>query len=292
MLAVGDYLANRYHVTGRIGHGGMADVFEAYDSINHRIVAIKILRPEVVENPENVTHFKREWVATSSLYNPNIVAIYDYGEYEGLPYMINEYVRGQTLRERLNFSATGTLSMKEAVSVIEQLCDVATYIHEHGIVHRDLKPENLFYYVDGTVKVSDFGISTQVGEKQVGDKVNGTVEYSAPEILTGRPSTPAADIYAMGIIFFEIIVGRLPFTADKSESVALKQIKEPIPLPSSLRKEIPTSFDEVIVKATRKRPSERYRTAADMKKALLKAVHDAGNIKERKGFLARIFGFK
>ncbi len=292
MLEVGDNLAGRYHITSKIGHGGMADVFEAYDSLKHRTVAIKMLRPEIVKDKSNVDRFEHEWVAASSLYNPNIVAIYDYGSHDGLPYMVNEYVKGQTLREKLNFSANGTLSNKEAVSVIYQLCDVATYIHSHGLVHRDIKPENIFYSVDGTVKISDFGISTEIGEKIVGDTVDGTVEYSAPEILTGKTSTPSADIYAIGIVFFEILVGRLPFTGKKTEDVAMKQIYNPMPLASEIRKDIPKTFDEVIIKATKKRPEERYSSAKEFKEALEKAVEEAGQIKEKRGILSRIFGFK
>ncbi len=292
MLEVGDNLAGRYHVTSKIGHGGMADVFEAYDSLKHRTVAIKMLRPEIVKDKSNVDRFEHEWVAASSLYDPNIVAIYDYGSHDGLPYMVNEYVKGQTLREKLNFSANGTLSNKEAVSVIYQLCDVATYIHSHGLVHRDIKPENIFYSVDGTVKISDFGISTEIGEKIVGDTVDGTVEYSAPEILTGKTSTPSADIYAIGIVFFEILVGRLPFTGKKTEDVAMKQIYNPMPLASEIRKDIPKTFDEVIIRATKKRPEERYSSAKEFKEALEKAVEEAGQIKEKRGILSRIFGFK
>ncbi len=291
MIKVGDYLNGRYHVTGKIGHGGMAEVFEAYDPVKRRTVAIKILRPEVASNKNNVERFKHEWIATSSLHSQNIVSIYDYGEYEGLPYMINEYVKGQTLREKLNFSTTGTLSKKEAVSALNQLLDVLTYVHAHGLVHRDIKPENIFYSVDGTVKLSDFGISTEIGEKIVGKTVDGTVEYSAPEILTGDTSTPSADIYAAGIVFFEVLVGRLPFVGN-GEEVAMKQIKEPMPLASSYRKDIPPSFDEVIIKATKKRPSERYKTAEEFKNGLNKAVEEIGEMKEKKGFFSRIFGLK
>lgn len=292
MLKVGDNLNGRYHIDGRIGHGGMADVFEAYDSVNRRRVAIKILHPEIVKDEKNVESFMNECKAVSSLYSQNIVSIYDYGTYDGLPFMVNEYVKGQTLREKLNFSTTGALSSKESVSIINQLLDVCIYIHEHGIVHRDIKPENIFYSSDGTVKITDFGISTGIGEKIVGDKVDGTVEYSAPEILTGKSSTPSADIYAIGIIFFEILVGRLPFTGKTTEEIAYKQIKEPMPLASEIRKDIPKTFDEVIIKATKKRPSERYHSAKEFKEDLAKAVQEAGNLKERKGFLRRFFGFK
>ncbi len=292
MLKIGDHLKGQYHITARIGHGGMADVFEAYDSLNRRIVAVKILHPEIAKDEKNVEAFMKECEAVSCLYSPNIVSIYDYGTYEGLPYMVCEYVRGQTLREKLNFSTTGALSNKESVSIINQLLDVCSYIHDHGIVHRDIKPENILYSSDGTVKITDFGISTKIDEKITGDKVDGTVEYSAPEILTAKNSTPSADIYAIGIIFFEILVGKLPFSGGTTDEIALKQIKMPMPLASEIRKDIPKAFDEVIIKATKKRPSERYHSAKEFKEALNKAVKSTGNIEEKKGIFRRIFKFK
>ena len=292
MIEIGDRLNNRYHITNKISHGGMADIYEAYDSVGRRVVAIKILREEMMADPANIARFERECVATSSLYNPNIVSVYDHGEIDGHPYMVNEFVKGQTLREKLNFSASGTLPVSEACNVIKQVCEVVDYIHKHGLVHRDIKPENLFYSVDGTVKISDFGISTTIGEKQKGDSISGTVHYSAPEILMGKPSMPSADIYSIGILFYEILVGHPPFIAATPEEVAIKQIKEPISLPSEQRSDVPKRLDNIIVKATRKRPEERYRSAAAMKAALEKAISEEGDIKEKKGLFARIFGFK
>lgn len=292
MINIGDRVGGRYHITNKIAHGGMADVYEAYDQVNRRIVAVKVMHEEMANNPQNIARFERECVATSSLYNPNIVAVYDHGVVDGRPYMVNEYVKGQTLREKLNFSASGTLAVSEACNVIRQLCSVVSYIHKHGLVHRDIKPENLFYSADGTVKISDFGISTSIGEKQKGDSVSGTVNYSAPEILMGKPSTIAADIYSIGILFFEILVGRVPFAGDTPEEVAVKQIRERIPLPSAERNDIPQSFDRIIIKATRKRPEERYHSADDLLKDLEKAIEQEGGIREKKGLFARIFGFK
>jgi len=292
MINVGDRIDERYHITGRIAHGGMADVFEAYDVVSRKTVAIKIMREEMMKDPKNLYRFQRECIAAASLNNPNIVHVYGQGSIGGRPYMVNEYVRGQTLRDRLNFTAVHYLSPLEACEVMLQLTSGVQYIHEHGIVHRDIKPDNLFYLSDGSIKISDFGISTQIGEKTVGDAVSGTVYYTAPEILMGGLSTPASDIYSIGIVFYEILVGSIPFEGKNPEEIAIKQIKSHFPEPSSIVPSVPKSLDKIVIKACRKRPEERYKNAFDMHEAIVEAMKDEKNFKEKKGFLSRLFGFK
>lgn len=292
MIKIGDRIDERYHITGKIAHGGMADVYEAYDTVKRRTVSLKVMREDMMKNEGNLARFERECIAAASLNNPNVVKVYGSGVIEGRPYMVNEYIRGQTLREKLNFSASNCLSVPEAISVMLQLCNGMSYIHKHGIVHRDIKPDNLFYLADGSIKVADFGISTTIGEKAKGQAINGTVHYAAPEILLGKPSNPSADIYAMGIMFYEIVVGSLPFNADTAEDVAVKQIKEPLPLPSTRKGGIPKAIDSIIIKATRKRPDERYHTVDEMKKDIESIATNPEAIKEKRGIFSRIFGLK
>jgi serine/threonine protein kinase len=144
MIKIGDRVDNRYHITGRIAHGGMADVYEAMDTINHRTVSLKVMREDMMADPMNVKRFNRECIAAASLNNPNIVKVYGQGIIDGRPYMANEYIKGQTLRDKLNFSPVHNLSPLESCEVMLQLTSGVQYIHEHGIIHRDIKPDNLF----------------------------------------------------------------------------------------------------------------------------------------------------
>ena len=292
MIEIGEKIDNRYRVTGRIAHGGMADVYEAFDVALHKTVALKIMREDMMDNPKNVERFEHECIASASLNNPNIVKVFGHGVVDGRPYMANEYVDGRTLRDKLNLVSGHNLSPQEACQVMLQLTEGVSYIHEHGLLHRDLKPDNLFYLPDGSVKITDFGISSKIGEKATGDAITGTVYYCAPEILMGEPANVASDIYSMGIIFFEILTGTIPFDGATPEDVAIAQIKKHFPEPSKYLASIPKSLDKIIVKACRKRPEERYANAFLMREDILKAYADKDNFKEKKGLLSRLFGFK
>jgi eukaryotic-like serine/threonine-protein kinase len=292
MIKIGDRIDDRYHVVSRIAHGGMADIYEAIDIVNRRTITLKVMREDMMGNPLNVERFQRECVAAASLNNPNIVKVYGQGTVDGRPYMANEYIKGQTLRDKLNFSGTHFLSPLESCEVMLQLTSGVQYIHEHGILHRDIKPDNLFYLSDGSIKISDFGISTAVGEKAVGDAVSGTVYYTAPEILMGGEAGIASDIYSMGIVFYEVLTGTVPFDGATPEEVAIMQIKKHFPEPSKAIPSIPKSIDKIVVKACRKRPEERFQSAQEMHEAVAKAMCNENSFKERKGFLSRLFGFK
>ena len=175
MIKIGDKIDERYRIVSRIATGGMADVYEANDLISKRIVSLKVMKEELMADKENVTRFLNETASAASLNNPNVVRVYGRGVVEGRPYMANEFIRGQTLRDKLNFS--GSLSLYETCEVMLQLTSGVDYIHRHGIVHRDLKPDNLFYMSDGTLKISDFGIAAPIGTTNDGDSIQGTIYY-------------------------------------------------------------------------------------------------------------------
>lgn len=292
MIGRGDRIDERYHIVNPIAHGGMADVYEAYDAVTRKTVAIKIMRVEMMKDVKNIARFQRECIAVASLNSPYIVRVYGQGTIDGRPYMVNEYVRGETLRDRLNFTSVHHLSCLEACEVMLQLTEGVQYIHEHGIIHRDIKPDNLFYLSDGSVKISDFGISSEIGEKTKGDAVSGTVYYCAPEILMGQAATPSSDIYSMGIVFYEVLVGKVPFDGNNPEEIAIKQIKNHFPEPSLTLPSIPRALDKIIVKACRKRKEERFESAKAMHEAIEEAMKNEKNFKEKKSFFAKLFGFK
>lgn len=292
MIDLGLKIDNRYRITSRIAHGGMADVYEAFDVVLKKTVALKIMREDMMNDPKNIERFKNECIFGASLKSPNIVQVYSNGTVEGRPYMASEYVSGRTLRDKLNLVSGHILSPREACEVMLQLTSGICYIHEHGILHNDLKPDNLFYLIDGSIKIADFGIATKIGEKSKEDAVSGTVHYCAPEILMGHEAEVASDIYSMGIIFFEMLTGTVPFDAATTEDIALAHIKRRFPEPSKIITNIPKSLDKIIIKACRKRPEERYANAFLMQEDIKKAISDKENFKEKKGFFARLFGFK
>lgn len=292
MIEIGMKIDGRYRVTSRIAHGGMADVYEAFDILMHRVVALKIMREDVMDNPKNVERFEKECIACASLNSPLIVKVYGQGKVDGRPYMANEYVDGRTLRDKLNLSSTHNLLPLEALDVMLQLSEGVGYIHDHGLLHRDLKPDNLFYLPDGLIKIADFGISSRVGEKSEGDSVPGTVYYCAPEILMGKEAEVTSDIYSMGIIFFELLTGTVPFDGENAEEVALAQIKKHFPEPSKFIPSIPKTLDKIVIKACRKRPEERYQSAKEMHLALENAAKEKEKLVEKKSLISKIFGFK
>ena len=198
MIELGDKIDGRYRVVSRIAHGGMADVYEGYDIVYKRPVALKIMRKDMMGSEKNIERFHRECVAAASLNDPNIVKVYGEGTVDGRPYMVNEYVDGRTLRDKLNVVAGHFLSPLEASEIMVQLCSGVSYIHQHGLLHRDIKPDNLFYLPDGSIKIADFGISTPIGDSSSnGDAIAGRqgtrriwrIKNDAPAALR-RPAQP------------------------------------------------------------------------------------------------------
>lgn len=291
MIKIGDRIDGRYRIVSRIASGGMADVYEASDLIYRRIVSIKVMKEELLKDPVNLARFNNETAAAASLNHPNIVKVYGRGYVDGRPYMANEYIKGQTLRDKLNFSIS--LSLLDACGVMLQLTSGIDYIHRHGIIHRDIKPDNLFYLSDGSIKISDFGIAAPIGTRSGDDAIQGTIYYCAPEVLTGAPASIANDIYSMGVVFYECLTGQVPFDGASLEEVAIKQLKKRFPEPSKLVPGLPKNIERIIITACRKRPEERYLTASAMHEDIVEAMKDKGSFKkEKKGLLSRIFGFK
>ena len=257
-------IANRYEVLSHIGKGGMADVFLGIDTILNRQVAIKVLRSDMSTDAVSILRFEREAQAAAALAHPNIVEIYDVGDYKGHHYIVMEYVIGQTLKQVIK--ARGPLLNEEAVDIMKQMCSAIAEAHSRGIIHRDIKPQNVIVKSDGSIKILDFGIATAKGAMQLtqANNVMGSVHYLAPELAKGEPSSPQSDIYALGICFYEMLAGDVPFKAEQAVQVALKHMRDPMPDIRSVNGSVPQSIENIITKATAKLPSQRYRSCDEM----------------------------
>ena len=257
-------IANRYEVFKHIGQGGMADVFLAMDTILNREVAIKILRSELCADPVSVVRFEREAQAATTLSHPNIVEIYDVGEYKGHRYIVMEYVPGRTLKQVIR--RRGSLEPDEAIDIEKQLVSAVSEAHHKGIIHRDIKPQNIIVKSDGSIKILDFGIAIAKGNIQVtqANNVMGSVHYLAPELAKGKPASVQSDIYALGIVLFEMLSGDVPFKADSAVQVALMQMRNEMPSIRTINPSIPQSIENIITRATAKDPSKRYGSCVDM----------------------------
>lgn len=292
-LKIGSIIDERYRVTARIGHGGMAEVYEATDFITKKRIAIKLIREDVMKNPINLRRFQNEATIAASLNHPNIVKVYNHGTYEGVPYIVNEYVAGQTLKDVLDFRSA--LPLQETISIMIQLTSALQYAHEHNIVHRDVKPQNIFYLPDGTIKLGDFGISETISINIKNEKpkeIIGSVHYLAPEISRGFPASPQSDIYAAGITLFELMTGRVPFNDSDPVKVVVAHIREKVPSPKKYIPHCSKEVEKVIAKSTARSFKERYHTAQDFHDDLVILTQNSELLKEKKSFFARIFGFK
>lgn len=264
MSEKGRILADRYELKELIGQGGMADVYLAYDDILKREVAVKILRSSLTGDPIYITRFHREARAAAALCHRNIVEIYDVGEEDDLYYIVMEYVRGQTLKELIN--KRGALHYVEAVDIMKQVASATALAHSMGIVHRDLKPQNILVTDSGIVKIADFGIASIQSLSQVTqtDTIMGSLHYLAPEIARGEKATPQSDIYALGVLFYELLRGDVPFNGESPVNIALKHMRDEIPSVRAYNPAIPQSVENIIIKATAKNTNNRYQCADDM----------------------------
>lgn len=264
MSEKGRILADRYELKELIGQGGMADVYLAYDDILKREVAVKILRSSLTGDPIYITRFHREARAAAALCHRNIVEIYDVGEEDDLYYIVMEYVRGQTLKELIN--KRGALHYVEAVDIMKQVVSATALAHSMGIVHRDLKPQNILVTDSGIVKIADFGIASIQSLSQVTqtDTIMGSLHYLAPEIARGEKATPQSDIYALGVVFYELLRGDVPFNGESPVNIALKHMRDEIPSVRAYNPAIPQSVENIIIKATAKNINNRYQCADDM----------------------------
>ena len=274
MIAKGQKINDRYEIIRSIGEGGMANVYLGYDTILDRNVAIKVLRGDLSNDEKFVRRFQREALSASSLAHPNIVEVYDVGEDNGLYYIVMEYIEGKTLKQLLK--KRGTLTLSEAIDIMLQLTDGMAHAHDSYIIHRDLKPQNIMIKDDGQIKITDFGIAMALNSTQLTqtNSVMGSVHYLPPEQASGKGCTIKSDIYSMGIIFYELLSGSLPFRGDNAVEIALKHMRDPLP---SLREEnpaIPQSIENIIRKATAKNPKNRYEDARSMHEDLLTALDD------------------
>lgn len=264
MSEKGRILADRYELKELIGQGGMADVYLAYDDILKREVAVKILRSSLTGDPIYITRFHREARAAAALCHRNIVEIYDVGEEDDLYYIVMEYIRGQTLKELIN--KRGALHYVEAVDIMKQVVSATALAHSMGIVHRDLKPQNILVTDSGIVKIADFGIASIQSLSQVTqtDTIMGSLHYLAPEIARGEKATPQSDIYALGVVFYELLRGDVPFNGESPVNIALKHMRDEIPSVREYNPAIPQSVENIIIKATAKNTNNRYQCADDM----------------------------
>ena len=264
MSEKGRILADRYELKELVGQGGMADVYLAYDDILKREVAVKILRSSLTGDPIYITRFHREARAAAALCHLNIVEIYDVGEEDDLYYIVMEYVRGQTLKELIN--KRGALHYVEALDIMKQVASATALAHSMGIVHRDLKPQNILVTDSGIVKIADFGIASIQSLSQVTqtDTIMGSLHYLAPEIARGEKATPQSDIYALGVVFYELLRGDVPFNGESPVNIALKHMRDEIPSVRAYNPAIPQSVENIIIKATAKNTNNRYQCADDM----------------------------
>ena len=258
-------VGNRYVIRRSIGEGGMADVYLAQDTILKREVAIKVLRGELNEDPVNLQRFQREANAITNLSHPNIVEVYDVGEADKKNYIVMEYVPGKTLKQLIK--QRGALNPTEAINIMKQLVSATAHAHHNDIIHRDIKSQNVLIKDDGTVKLSDFGIaSTGDSSQQLTqtDTVMGSVHYLAPELARGKAATAQSDIYSLGIVFFEMLTGDVPFHGDTAVQIALKHMHDEIPSVRAFNPNIPQSVENIVYRATAKEAEQRYSSADAM----------------------------
>lgn len=257
-------IAERYELLELIGQGGMADVYLAKDIILNRTIAIKILRTSLAKDPIYVTRFQREASAAAALSHKNIVEIYDVGEDEDKYYIVMEYVPGTTLKELI--LKRGALHYVEAIDIMKQVVGGIAKAHQLGIIHRDLKPQNILVTDSGVAKIADFGIASMQSLEQVTqtDVIMGSLHYLAPEIARGEKATVQSDIYALGIAFYELLRGEVPFNGESPVNIALKHMQDDLPSLLEFNPSIPQSVENIIIKATAKNLNDRYHNATEM----------------------------
>ena len=261
---IGKKLDGRYEISEVLGVGGMAVVFKAYDAIEQRTVAVKILKQEFLSNEEFKRRFKNESKAIAMLSHPNIVKVYDVSLTDNLQYIVMEYIDGITLKEYIEQQKV--LSWKETVHFTVQILRAMQHAHDKGIVHRDLKPQNIMLLQNGAIKVTDFGIArfSRSETRTITDKAIGSVHYISPEQARGGYIDEKADIYSVGVMMYEMLTGRLPFEADSPVSVAIMQMQADPKMPREINESIPEGLEQITKKAMQKDPALRYQSAAEM----------------------------
>jgi len=262
-------LAGRYRLVRLIDRGGMAEVWEGRDEILDRPVAIKILHPRLAGDDEFQERFRLEAVAAARLAHPNVVGTFDTGIDGGVAYIVMELVPGRTLREVLRDE--GALPIAKAVAIAAAVADALHYAHQAGIVHRDVKPGNILIGQDGRVKVTDFGIAKAASSRDLTESgaLLGTAKYLAPEQVSGQPQDRRSDVYGLGVVLYEMLRGKPPFTGDTDMAIAYQQAHAEPPKLRPLRPDVSRRLEDVVLKAIAKSPDQRFATAAEMRAALL-----------------------
>ncbi len=272
MITKEQKINDRYRIVRLIGEGGMANVYLAFDEILGRNVAVKVLRGDLAEDEKFVRRFQREAINASSLSHPNIVEMYDVGEDDGNYFIVMEYVEGRTLKSLIK--RRGALTLHETVDIMKQLTSAVIHAHSSYIIHRDIKPQNVLILDDGTLKITDFGIAMAMNSNEITqtNSVMGSVHYLPPEQANGGSATIRSDIYSLGILMYELLIGRIPFRGDNAVEIAIKQMREQLPSVRAINPDIPQTLENIILKACAKNPKNRYENAnqlfSDLEKSL------------------------
>jgi eukaryotic-like serine/threonine-protein kinase len=280
-MLIGKRLSGRYKVLEMIGGGGMANVYLAHDIILDRDVAVKMLRLDFANDEEFIRRFRREAQSATSLAHPNIVNIYDVGEENDLYYIVMEYVEGQTLKQYIQQNSP--LRVEDALGIMSQLTSAISHAHQNHIIHRDIKPQNILVDRVGNVKITDFGIAMALSATSITqtNSVLGSVHYLSPEQARGGMANRKSDIYSLGIVMFELLTGRLPFSGESAVSIALKHLQSETPSVRRWNPDVPQSVENIVLKATAKDSFHRYDSVDEMEEDLRTAL-DSERVNERK----------
>ncbi len=262
-----------YRIIEQLGQGGMASVFKAYHPALDRFVAIKVLHPAFKEEPNFLSRFQREARVVARLEHPHIVPIYDFAEHGGQPYLVMKYIEGETLKARLN---EGPLTKQEAIDIVQAVGDALTYAHDRGVLHRDVKPSNILLSPDGSIYLADFGLArmAEAGASTLSkDVMLGTPQYISPEQAKGNLELfESTDVYSLGVVLYELVVGRVPFTADTPFSIIHDHIYTPLPLPSKVNPKVPEVTERVLLKSLAKNPGDRFQSVDALVRAFRSAL--------------------
>jgi eukaryotic-like serine/threonine-protein kinase len=284
---IGDVIAERYEVLELVGTGGMSSVYKSHDQLLERNVALKVLHPHFGDDDEYVERFRREARAVAQLSHPNIVTVIDRGDAEGHQFIVFEFIDGENLKELV--TRTGPLSARRAVELAIAIADGLAFAHQHGLVHRDVKPQNVLLNGEGEAKVTDFGIARSLdverGVTQTGT-VLGTSNYLSPEQASGKPVTPATDVYSLGVVLYELLTADVPFPGENFVAVAMKHINEPVPDILERRPDVPVRLAAAIEHALEKDPSRRFASMRDFASELRACLEQLGSFDAERTFVA------
>lgn len=277
-MVTGSVFSDRYRIEERIATGGMGAVYLTTDQRLDRQVALKVLKEELADDERFVERFRREARSAGALSHPNIAGVFDFGQDDGRYYMVMELAEGRDLARVLREEAP--LSPERSVRIASQIALALDHAHSAGVVHRDIKPPNVIIGEADRVKVTDFGIARAIGESTLTatGSVLGTAQYISPEQASGGEVGPPADIYALGIVLYEMLTGSLPFTGDSALAVAMRHVSDDVPAPSKLNADVPATLDGVVARATAKDPNARYSGAREMAEALATALGSTAEV--------------